>query len=37
MFEIWEGEADGRGTENVDVCANGEAEKPRKHREDTFT
>lgn len=35
MFEIWEGEADGRGTENVDVCANGEAEKARKHREKT--
>lgn len=35
MFEFWEGEADGRGTENVDACANGEAEKPRKHREKT--
>lgn len=35
MFEFWEGEADGRGTENVDVCANREAEKPRKHRDKT--
>lgn len=31
MLEIWEVEADGRGIENVDVRANREAGKPRKH------